>query len=193
MMHYLFVFLLTFFAISNCSQAQNNSASLAQFEKKHGVLANGTPNILSQEGLQINYIIFGVYCGECTGHCATMFMYNCHEKANAFFIDDSDSYFKNNGKIIFKKHINTHENFAVAQSVIDRIPKQLLKAGPWKGFGCPDCTDGCGIYFEVGQEQGIKRFYIDCQTQQLTGEIKEFAEFIKTAVAKLNEQNRIKR
>jgi len=192
-MNYSLVLLLAFFALSNCSQAQNSNGSLAQFEKKSGLLADENLNTPSQKRPQINYVTFGVYCGECMGHCATMFRYNCNGNMNTFFIDTNDTYFKNRGGIIFKKYINTHENFAVAQSVIDRMPKQLLKAGPWKRFGCPDCTDGCGIYLEVGQEQGVKQFYIDYQTGQLTEEMKEFAEFLKTAIAKLKEQNGIKR
>ena len=46
-----------------------------------------------------SYIIFGVFCGECSGHCATMYRYNMRGNSNTLFVDSTDSYFKNYGKV----------------------------------------------------------------------------------------------
>jgi len=31
---------------------------------------------------QIRYALFGVFCGECSGHCATMYKYNMMDNSN---------------------------------------------------------------------------------------------------------------
>jgi hypothetical protein len=52
-------------------------------------------------------------------------------------------------------------------------------------FGCPDCTDGCGIYLETKFDTVIKKFYIDYQTEELPKEIRSFAEFLKRTIKQL--------
>ena len=137
-----------------------------------------------------SYIIFGVFCGECSGHCATMYRYNMMGNSNTLFVDSTDSYFKNYGKVIFNTQINDIAKFQTVNRLVQQIPKTFLKTDKAEQtFGCPDCTDGCGIYFEVGQDTTTKKFYIDYQTSQLDKEVKDFGEFIKETLAQLNKNN----
>lgn len=43
----------------------------------------------------IDYLIYGVYCGECYGHCATMFKLDKKQ----LLVDTTDTFFKNSKKI----------------------------------------------------------------------------------------------
>lgn len=135
---------------------------------------------------KIDYILFGIYCGECSGHCATMFQYYMMGNTNNLLVDSSDSYFKNNGNISCKTPITDRKKIILAESVVEQIPNQLLTTSNLtETFGCPDCTDGCGIYFEFRQEGKIKKFYID-NTSRLPKDIQTFGEFLASTIMKLN-------
>jgi hypothetical protein len=137
-----------------------------------------------------SYIIFGVFCGECSGHCATMYRYYMMGNSNTLFVDSTDSYFKNNGKVVCKTQINDIAKFQIVNKLVQQIPKTFLKTDKTEQtFGCPDCTDGCGIYFEVGQDTNTKKFYIDYHTNELDKEVKDFGEFVKETLVQLNKKN----
>jgi len=138
----------------------------------------------------IDQIIFGVYCGECGNHCATMYRYSMTGNQNSFSVDLTDSYFKNKSEIIFNTYLNDQFHFNIGQEIVSNIPDSLLAFNKSsERFGCPDCTDGCGIYFEITKENKKYKYYIDNQTSQLTGDIKIFAEFLKTKITQLDKKN----
>lgn len=129
------------------------------------------------------YILFGMYCGECGSHCATMFLYNIGGNANTLLADYTDSYFNNNGKVICSTPTVDIKKIHLARSIIDKIPSRLLTTSrPQERFGCPDCTDGCGIYFEFGLAGKVKRFAIDTETSKLTPDMKAFSEFLQQVI-----------
>lgn len=133
------------------------------------------------------YIIFGVYCGECVGHCATMYKLYTLGNVNTLWVDSTDSYFKNSEEIKFEKSVTDTRRFNLAQGIVQQIPAELLTTTKVsESFGCPDCADGCGIYFQFKTSTGVKKFYIDYQTSVLKGEIKKFAEYLKTTIEELN-------
>jgi len=156
-----------------------------------GQSSNGVQD--NSSGIQQNhpsYIIFGVFCGECSSHCATMYHYNMMGNSNSLFVDSTDSYFKNYGKIIFKTAISNNTKFQIVSKLVQRIPKAFLTTeNTQQTFGCPDCTDGCGIYFKIGQGKTIKKFYIDYNTTELDKEVKDFGEFVKETLRQLNKKN----
>lgn len=134
----------------------------------------------------IYYIVVGVFCGECSGHCATMYKYNLVDKPNMVLIDTTDSYFRQNGNLVFNKVVYDKEKVDIARKIVGHIPTQLLATTKLtESFGCPDCTDGCGIYFEFRQGGKTKTFQLDYQTNQLKGDIKEFAEYLKITIGQL--------
>ena len=107
--------------------------------------------------------------------------------SNTLFVDSTDSYFKNYGKVVCKTQIDGIDKFQIVNKLVQQIPKTFLKTNKTEQtFGCPDCTDGCGIYFEVGQDTRIKKFYIDYHTSELEKEVKEFGEFVKETLVQLN-------
>ncbi|MBK9248973.1 MAG: hypothetical protein IPM69_12875 [Ignavibacteria bacterium] len=137
----------------------------------------------------IDQIIFGVYCGECGNHCATMYRYSMGGNQNSFSADFTDSYF-NKSEIIFNTYFNDKYHFDIGHDIASHIPVELLTLSKSsERFGCPDCTDGCGIYFEITKANTKQKFYIDFQTSQLTGEIKNFADYLKTKIAQLGKKN----
>src|SRR5690348_13601888 len=120
------------------------------------------------------YITFGVFCGECSGHCATMYHYNMMGNTSTLFVDSTDSYFKNHGKIICKTQIFEIAKFQIVNKLVQGIPKGFLNTKKAEQiFGCPDCADGCGIYFEVGHDTSGSKFYIDYNTDKLDNKVKD--------------------
>lgn len=187
----LFSFILTLFSCGQTTgksnQLHNESRELVPNSEGYKKDTSYFPN---SDTTTLDYIIFGVYCGECGNHCATMYQYNAGGNSNTLLVDSSDSYFKNYGKVKFDKVVNDTRRFYLAQSIFKQIPQELLTTPKvTESFGCPDCTDGCGIYFEFKQGRKVKKFYIDYQTSQLTADIKKFAEYLKKTIAQLNGKN----
>src|SRR5262249_41600346 len=119
-----------------------------------------------------NYIIFGRYCGECGYSCATM--YKIDALNNVLKADYSDNFWKNGYKpLSFDTEITDKRKLLIAKQIMDHVPSTLLTTTE-KKFGCPDCTDGCGIYLQLADGNS---FLIDYNTYELTGDIKEFVEF----------------
>lgn len=159
-----------------CGQSSNNRTP-------------STTNNHKNDNSQVKYVLFGVFCGECSGHCATMFRYNMMGNSNTLFIDSTDSYFKNYGKVVCKTQISDINKFQLINKLVRQIPSRLLASKKLEEtFGCPDCTDGCGIYFEIGQYKSIKKIYIDYHTSELSNDIKDFGELIKTTLVGLNKK-----
>lgn len=177
------LFITTLFSITSFGQKQNyfkDSTSTSEIESIHSNTNHDFPS----------YIIFGIFCGECSAHCATMYHYNMMGNSNTLFVDSTDSYFKNKGRVVFKTSINDIIKFQAVNKLVPRIPKTFLMTDKREQtFGCPDCSDGCGIYFEIGQDKTIKKFYIDFNTNGLDKEVKEFGELIKETVRQLNIKN----
>jgi hypothetical protein len=183
-------FILTLFSCGQTteksSQSYNESRELVPNPEGH---KKDTSYFTSSDTTTLDYIIFGIYCGECGNHCATMYQYNAGGNSNTLLVDSSDSYFKNYGKIKFDKAVNDTRRFYLAQSIFKQIPTELLTTTKLTAsFGCSDCTDGCGIYFEFKQGSKVKKFYIDYQTSQLTTDIKKFAEYLKTTIGQINDK-----
>lgn len=109
--------------------------------------------------------------------------------SNTLFVDSTDSYFKNYGKVVCKTQINDITKFQIVNKLVQQIPQTFLKIDKTEQtFGCPDCTDGCGIYFELGQGTTTKKFYIDYHTSELEKEAKDFGEFVKETLIQLNKK-----
>jgi hypothetical protein len=120
-----------------------------------------------------DYIIFGRFCGECGSNCAVMHRYNPNTKE--LFADYTDSYFKKDGNIVCKTKVSDSTKIILADSICKSIPDFLINnTNLSERFGCPDCTDGCGIYVEFKQSDKTKRFYIDHHSNELQKELQTF-------------------
>ncbi len=137
---------------------------------------------------KLDYIVFGRYCGECGGECATMYKLDIHN--NNLFVDHTDSYwdYKRGTPMKFGTAINNKSKMLLARQFLESIPKSILDSKKTaQRFGSPDGEDGCGIFLEIKSDTIIKKFYIDNQTERLTGDIKIFAENFKKIIDKLND------
>lgn len=165
MIKFLFISTIFFLTTLSCGSTKINSSYAAK---------------------NLDYILFGVYCGKCSKGCATMYQYNMRGNSNTLLVDTTDSFLKNNGDVICQIPIYDIEKIKLAKNVVEKIPNELLTTTEeTKRFGCPDCYDGCGIYLEMKQEKTIKKFYIDVDTSQLSGNMESFSEFLKTTINKL--------
>jgi len=52
-------------------------------------------------------------------------------------------------------------------------------------FESPDATDGCGIYFKIGQDTIAKIFLKDFETSKLPNDVNAFGELVKTTLVEL--------
>jgi len=141
----------------------------------------------TKDANDIDHVTFGIYCGECSRHCATMYQYNMMGNANTLLMDTADSYFKNNRNVICKTSLTDRIKFILAAGIVAKIPSAFLTTrDSVEVFGCPDCTDGCGIYFELSNSHQVKKFYIDTDIDKLAEPVKAFAVFLKTQIDSLN-------
>lgn len=133
-----------------------------------------------------SYIVFGLFCGQCVGHCATMYRYNMMGNSNTLLVDTTDSYFKNAGQIIWKTPIIDKAKLQIVNKLVQQIPEKLLiSKDSTQTFGCPDCADGCGFYFELGQGTTVKKCYIDTNTTDFDPQMKEFTGLLNKTLEEL--------
>lgn len=133
-------------------------------------------------------IVFGRYCGKCRGHCATMYQLNMAGSSNTLFMDTTDSFRDNFGMPSCNTPVKDPKKLALANSIVSKIPAELYNTeSENERFGCPDCADGCGLYFQVTQGKKIKQFYIDTDVSQLKGNIKDFAIALTAVIDKISE------
>jgi hypothetical protein len=172
---------ITLFA---CQEQNSKTTSITRVEQKDSI-ASKTEKIIDKN--IVEQIIFGEYCGECIDSCAIMYCYNIMGNQNSLFVDYTDSYFGKNRKLKFKTPIIDKDKLAIASQIVKKIPKCLQNSEKLtETYGCPDCTDGCGIYFEIKKETGSYKYYIDTDVSVLKGEIKQFAEYLIENIQNLN-------
>lgn len=135
----------------------------------------------------IEQIIFGKFCGACYLYCTIMFRYNMIGDQNSLFADYTNSYLKNKDNIIFPIQITDSVKFNLASDIINHIPNELLKTKiNSETYGCPDCHDGCGFYFEIQSGSTKKKFYIDTQRFKLASDdLKIFSDYLHEMIDKM--------
>ncbi len=147
--------------------------------KKKKTTAENEPRIV--------YIAYGSYCGECGYDCTKMYKHYLIGNTTTFWTDKTDSYFSDSGLKFETKMSRESEKYSF--ELIDKIPKLVLETKNLRNnFGCPDCDDGCGLYFEYQlDEPNSKPIIYDMEygLNGTTGEIKEFGEKIKSTIREL--------
>lgn len=106
-----------------------------------------------------NKTTFGFFAGECVGNCATMYEVSDKEikvDTTSFW----DYKFKDEKLEILEQKIINQENIKDYDFYKLRVPLIMI-FDPRSRFGCPDCHDQGGYFFEF-EILGIKRqFQID--------------------------------
>ncbi|HEY0066309.1 MAG TPA: hypothetical protein VGB46_03065 [Flavisolibacter sp.] len=133
----------------------------------------------------VQHIVFGRYCGMCPRNCATM--YKVDVANDRLYIDTTDNFKNDYGKTLsFPSTPAPADKYRIAEEIVSRIPDSLFLAPNEERFGCPDCADGCGIFFEIQTPTYRKYFYIDYQTEQLEGYMKPFGEYLKKKIGEMD-------
>src|SRR3982751_3767320 len=71
---------------------------------------------------KIDYIIYGTYAGECSGHCSLMFKLD----KTKLLVDTTGSFFNNWEKTVtFKDDTLAYKDFSDAQEIRHKIPSLL--------------------------------------------------------------------
>jgi hypothetical protein len=119
-------------------------------------------NFSTPEDSEVEYVIWGTYCGECSKDCATFFKVT---EEGEFYKDTSEKFFRTHfrqpsepyqfhGRKINKKVKSDY------QWVKKEIPKELY-AYPNGEIGEPDHYDQCGYYLQIKKGETISFWKID--------------------------------
>jgi hypothetical protein len=129
-------------------------------------------------------VMFGVYFGKCEKHCAPMFQYTL--KDSVLLSDTTDSFLRKS-QVTCSVPVRNKNKLFLASDIVNHIPvSMLVSSKPLTTLGCPDCTNGGGIYLELKSEKGMAtRFMIDFQTDHLDGDVKIFADYFEMQMSKM--------
>jgi hypothetical protein len=176
----VFIAIAFTFPFMVCCQ-QNNSTPTVNSQHQ----GPSTDTTITKAPSQPDYIIFGRFCGECGGECATMYKIDFGQ--NKLFADHTDSYWSREEKpLVFQTAILDTAKINLARKIWNNTPDFIATyKDRIKTFGCPDCTDGCGIYLEISNQGVLRRFRIDAQTEQISGEIRAYAELLNETIDKM--------
>lgn len=141
----------------------------------------------NKDSIVIEEIIFGRFCGECGGNCAPMFRLNIMGNVATLWADYENDYFKGTEYLKFKTDLNKNNKLSIACDILKHFPQILKTMKPGeKTFGCPDCTDGCGIYVEITESGWLpinKKFRIDLYaSDNVPTEITDYAKYINLKI-----------
>lgn len=163
-MKFKFLFNLSIFLFFSCSQ-----------KEKEIKISNQTIDD------KFDYLIFGKYCAE--GNQNYTHIYKFDFNRNEFWLDNSGDFWdKKKGieQLNFTEKIDADSLKFLSEEIKNKIPNTLLiTKNSISTFGCPDCWDQCGIFFQFKKNLEVKSFYFDTQTKDFENiEIKKFAEFL---------------
>lgn len=136
----------------------------------------------------IKTFVFGTFYGECAGDCAPMF--ELEVPTQKLSRNTGEEFFRNRNPINFDTDLSTQPaKVEAAQEVLEKLPKVLLGIWAKSRYGCPDCTDGGGVYIRLYKHNGgVRAFFIDPHlkpTNDQEREIVAYAHFIRAKVKQL--------
>jgi hypothetical protein len=128
--------------------------------------------LLSEED---EYFVFGHYFGMCQGEkCVEIFKISSED----LFEDSKDAYPDNRSHYIGEFTINRNDKYELVKD-LPAIPDIMLNA-PNTVLGCPDCSDGGGLYIEIHKDGETKYWLIDLQ--RVPEGLEEFVEDIEAKI-----------
>ena len=134
---------------------------------------------------RLDYFIYGSFCGECEKKCSVFYQHNMIGNMSTSWADYTDSYFSKNG-LQFETAMS-REAEKIGYELVRKIPNSILETSqPLNIIGCPDCDDGCGLYFEFklsGAEPVV--YKLEYSLNSCTGELKEFGEQLLKTLKRL--------
>ncbi len=121
--------------------------------------------------------IFGTFYGECAGpKCVTIFKIE-NEKLYEDTIDVVPYHGFLNGEFVQLPD----SKYQLAKELVQKLP-DLLLTDKKHVYGCPDCGDWGGIYFEIKIDSLHKSWLIDLMNTDLPADLIPFKDEIKRTV-----------
>jgi hypothetical protein len=104
------------------------------------------------------YIVFGDYYGMCAGSCVRMFLLN----ENSLFQDSEKRYPSSLTPYGGNFSIDRTDRLNDVKDLLTQIPDALINSEEIV-LGCPDCSDGGGLYVETKIDGQVRYWLIDKQ------------------------------
>lgn len=125
-----------------------------------------------------DYLIFGHFYGFCFGEeCIEIFKLT----NTKLYEDTEDSYALDS----FNFEEKENEKFNLVKDLVDFIPEDLLTENE-DVIGCPDCSDGGGIYIEYFKNGVIKSWRIDQFKQNTPDYLHDFMDKVNEKINLIN-------
>lgn len=130
-----------------------------------------------------DYLVFGLYYGECYGGETCIEIYKLQNKS--LFEDTNDKY--PTGKQAYKGNyvLQNDLQYQKVKDLINAVPTKLLKEKN-NIIGQPDAGDWGGIYVEIKRKGTLKFYLIDTQTENIPSYLHSFTNEVKRRVKELN-------
>lgn len=125
-----------------------------------------------------DYLIFGHFYGFCIGE-------NCVETFkltnDAIYEDLNDDYIN----AVFEFELLSNNKFIQVKDLIDFFPTELLEEEN-DILGCPDCSDGGGLYIEYSKNGIIKSWKIDLFKNNIPDYLHNFMDMVNEKISIIN-------
>lgn len=102
--------------------------------------------------------MFGDYYGMCAGRCVRMYLLS----ENSLFEDAGKRYPSTLNAYEGDFSIDRSSKLNDVKDILTQIPEALINSED-KVLGCPDCSDGGGIYIETKIDGQVRYWLIDKQ------------------------------
>ncbi|MBL0049241.1 MAG: hypothetical protein IPP32_14240 [Bacteroidetes bacterium] len=177
------IFLLS---LIGCS-SENTQTNIPRTKLKNDLAEN---LVKQKDSIRFDQFIFGKFCGECSGICAPIYKLSTIGNASTLWVDLTNDYFRKGSNLKYSTNASSADNISIAYNLMWNLPKEFVEyTSTDSTYGCPDCTDGCGIYIEFRRsliESKPKRFLIDLHRHEgISSEIYKYGQTVNTAINKL--------
>ena len=157
--------LLTIGVLLSCSRDDDNNINID---------ADKEININEQ-----NFLVFGHFYLECFGEeCVETFKLT----DKSLFEDIIDDYNGQNTEFVELGN----NLFEQVKNITDFFPNQLLNQNE-TAFGCPDCSDGGGLFIQYSDNGNIKSWRIDQDYSNVPEYLHDFIDKVNEKIALINE------
>ena len=131
--------------------------------------------------MENNYLIFGHFYGECMGeYCVEIYKL----EDGKLYEDSNDSYPSNSIPYAGEFLELSHDQYNLVKDLKEHIPGGLTEIEDII-VGCPDCTDGGGIYIEINQNGDVRYWMIDQFLSNIPETIHGLVKAVNTKISLL--------
>ncbi len=150
--------------------------SLSAIVSCGGVSESSTVNTPTDTISQVrtNSLIFGEFYGFCQGE-------TCIE---TFKLEDGKLYEDSKddrNHQLFKFQALSNDKYNQVKGLLNQVPNELLTHKEGR-IGCPDCTDGGGIYISINHKGTLKSWQIDNNLDNVPTELHTFVKAVQEKV-----------